>query len=259
MLSEVRKRKPRIHAITNNVTINDCANIILAAGGKPVMASDIREVEEITAQCQGLVLNMGAVSCFDSMLKAGKIAGACEIPIVLDPVGAGASKLRAGCIKELTEKLPITVICGNASEIHAMASGIKRESGVDTLPEDEVNAENLKEHIEQAKLLSHRTGAIVAMTGAIDIVAEGDQVQTITGGSVLSEQITGSGCMLTSLLATYLAAKVTDCFSTVVHAMICMKMCSERAEERTRQFGGGTMSYRMYLIDEVSLAEGRLG
>ena len=227
MIQKIREKSPRIHAITNIVTANDCANLILAAGGSPTMASDLREAAEMTAQCQGLILNMGAVSQLDSMLEAGREAAAMGNPIVLDPVGAGATELRRKSCLKIVKELPVDVICGNASEIRSMAEGTNK-----------------------------RTGAIVAMSGVIDLVVKGERFELIRGVSSYSTRITGAGCMLTALIAVFLAAKVTDEFSAVIGAMSCMKRCSERAEIKTEASGGGTMVYRMHLIDEVSLEGG---
>ncbi len=256
MIQKIREKSPRIHAITNIVTANDCANLILAAGGSPTMASDLREAAEMTAQCQGLILNMGAVSQLDSMLEAGREAAAMGNPIVLDPVGAGATELRRKSCLKIVKELPVDVICGNASEIRSMAEGTKSLSGVDTLAADSISEANMQKHIEIAKKLNKRTGAIVAMSGVIDLVVQGERFELIRGGSSYSTRITGAGCMLTALIAVFLAAKVTDEFSAVIGAMSCMKRCSERAEIKTEASGGGTMVYRMHLIDEVSLEGG---
>lgn len=130
ILENTQNRTPMVHSITNNVTINDCANIILAAGGTAIMAQDEREVEEITSHAPALVLNMGAVRAQEAMLSAAKIARRNGNPVVLDPVAAGASTLRREmCSRLLSENL-VSVIRGNASEVRALAAGAEQETGV---------------------------------------------------------------------------------------------------------------------------------
>ena len=135
--------RPMTHCITNPVTVNDCANIILAAGGTAIMAQDEREVEEITAHAQSLVLNMGAVRAQEAMLRAARTAKKLGHPVILDPVAAGASRLRGDmCARLLAEGL-ISVIRGNASEVRALAAGAGQESGVEADLHDQINEHNL--------------------------------------------------------------------------------------------------------------------
>ena len=138
VLENTQNRTPMVHSITNNVTINDCANIILAAGGTAIMAQDEREVEEITSHAQALVINMGAVRAQEAMLRAAKIAKQNGRPVVLDPVAAGASTLRREmCSRLLSENL-VSVIRGNASEVRALAAGAEQETGVEASALDSV-------------------------------------------------------------------------------------------------------------------------
>ena len=145
VLENTQNRTPMVHSITNNVTINDCANIILAAGGTAIMAQDEREVEEITSHAQALVINMGAVRAQEAMLRAAKIAKRNGRPVVLDPVAAGASTLRREmCSRLLSENL-VSVIRGNASEVRALAAGAEQETGVEASVLDSVTEDNLQE------------------------------------------------------------------------------------------------------------------
>ena len=168
MLENVRKNCPLVHNITNYVTVNDCANIILACGASPIMADDENEVEEITTICGGLNINIGTLNkrTIASMLKAGKKANELNHPVVLDPVGAGASALRTETATKLLEEVKFSVIRGNISEIKTLALGSGTTKGVDADVADKVTEENLDEVIAFAKAFSAKTGAVIAITGA---------------------------------------------------------------------------------------------
>ena len=170
----LRSRSPLIHNITNYVTVNDCANMVLACGASPIMADDAAEVEEITAICGGLNINIGTLNSrtVTSMLLAGKKANQLGHPVVLDPVGAGASQLRTDTAFRLLREVQFTVIRGNISEIKTLASGAGTTKGVDADVADKVTEENLDSAVAFAKAFAARTGAVVAITGAIDIVAD---------------------------------------------------------------------------------------
>ena len=160
VLENTQNRTPMVHSITNNVTINDCANIILAAGGTAIMAQDEREVEEITSHAQALVINMGAVRAQEAMLRAAKIAKRNGRPVVLDPVAAGASTLRREmCSRLLSENL-VSVIRGNASEVRALAAGAEQETGVEASALDSVTEAAIQASLE--KLSRGRTTIVVA-------------------------------------------------------------------------------------------------
>ena len=169
MLENVRAKSPLIHNITNYVTVNDCANILLACGGSPIMADDIGEAEEITSLCGGLNINIGTLNqrTIPAMLAAGKRAKALH-PVVLDPVGAGASALRTATALQILEEVRPTVIRGNVSEIKTLALGSGSTKGVDADVADRVTPENLDQMVAFAKDFSARTGAVLAITGAID-------------------------------------------------------------------------------------------
>ena len=170
MLENVRGKCPLIHNITNYVTVNDCANIVLACGASPIMSDDQSEVEEITTICGGLNINIGTLNkrTIESMLLAGKRANALNHPAVLDPVGAGASKLRTETAQKLLEEVKFTVIRGNISEVKTLASGSGTTKGVDADVADKVSEENLDSAVTFAKAFAEKTGAVIAITGAID-------------------------------------------------------------------------------------------
>lgn len=265
----IQHKKPRIHSITNTITINDCANIILAAGGSATMASDPAETAEMTTACDALVLNLGAVSSLEAMLRAGKRANELSHPIVLDPVAAGATKLRRDACRQLMEQLHLTAIRGNAAEIHTLAVLSRKEkpdlllspddtirSFVDVEETQSMQKENMAACLKDAQELCENTGAIVVVSGIADLVVDHDTYKLLEGGSALSSRITGSGCMLSELIGTCLA--VTDekqgilPWDAVCCAVEWMNQAAEEAERLTRQMQGGTMTYRMHLIDAIS-------
>ena len=195
MLENVRGKCPLIHNITNYVTVNDCANIVLACGASPIMSDDQSEVEEITTICGGLNINIGTLNkrTIESMFLAGKRANALSHPVVLDPVGAGASKLRTETAQKLLEEVKFTVIRGNISEVKTLASGSGTTKGVDADVADKVSEENLDSAVAFAKAFAEKTGAVVAITGAIDIVADGKKAYCVRNGHPMMSSITGDG------------------------------------------------------------------
>ena len=192
--ANVRTKSPLIHNITNYVTVNDCANMVLACGASPIMADDAAEVEDITTICGGLNINIGTLNSrtIESMLKAGKKANALGHPVVLDPVGAGASALRTETAYRLLDEVQFTVIRGNISEVKTLASGAGTTKGVDADVADRVTEENLDGAVAFAKAFAAKTGAVVAITGAIDIVADGAKAYCIRNGHPMMSAITGT-------------------------------------------------------------------
>ena len=206
--ANVRTKSPLIHNITNYVTVNDCANMVLACGASPIMADDAAEVEDITTICGGLNINIGTLNSrtIESMLKAGKKANALGHPVVLDPVGAGASALRTETAYRLLDEVRFTVIRGNISEVKTLASGAGTTKGVDADVADRVTEENLDGAVAFAKAFAAKTGAVVAITGAIDIVADGAKAYCIRNGHPMMSAITGTGCQLSALTAAFITA-----------------------------------------------------
>lgn len=254
-LDYVRKTKPLIHNITNYVTVNDCANILLACGASPIMADDKEEVEAITSICGGLVLNIGTLSSrtIPSMLLAGKKAGELFHPIVFDPVGAGASPLRTQTAEKIIEELPLAVVRGNISEIKALSGAGSLSRGVDANAADKVTDDNLMKYFEFAKKLAAAWHTIVAVSGETDIIAAKDKVYAIRNGHPMMSKITGSGCMLSALTAAYVtaAAKIEDSYlDAVAAAFCCMGLAGEKAARRMNE-SDGSGSFRAYLLDAV--------
>lgn len=258
LLNNVKEKRPLIHNITNYVTVNDCANILLASGASPIMADDIEEVEEITSICTGLNINIGTLNArtINSMIKAGKKANELNHPVLLDPVGAGASTLRTNTANKLIAEVNFDVIRGNISEIKTLAIGSGTTSGVDASIDDAVTEENLLNVIEFVKEFAAKTNAIIAITGAIDIVANKDKAYCIYNGHPLMSSVTGTGCQLSALITAYISANLDNKLEAVVAAICAMGVCGEIAYQRMSELDGNS-SYRNYIIDAIYNLDGK--
>lgn len=250
-LSLVRERAPLVQCITNFVTVNDCANIILATGGSPSMADDVREAAEAVRGSAALVCNLGAIAAVDAMVSAGKTANELGKPVVLDPVAAGNTALRRQESARLLAGVKFAAIRGNASEIRALARGELTGSGVDVSGEDAVSDATLPRTVETARLLAKQTGAVVAVSGPIDVVTDGEQVALLRNGCATMARITGSGCMLTSMLGAFCGADPAHPFEATCAAIAAMGVAGDVAEERRLQNGTGNATFRTDLIDAV--------
>lgn len=250
MLENVRSKSPLIHNITNYVTSNDCANILLACGASPIMADEIEEVEEITSICSGLNINIGTLNkrTIPAMLAAGKKSNELDHSIVLDPVGVGASRLRIDTAKELLEQVDFSLIRGNLSEIKGLAFGKSYTRGVDSI--DFINKKNLDTIVDFAKEFAKKTSAVIVITSAIDIVTDGEKVYCIYNGDKMMGRITGSGCQLSAMLAAYISANKQNILSAALACVCAMGLCGETAKLRMGESDGNS-SYRNYLIDAV--------
>lgn len=256
-LDNVRATAPLIHNITNYVTVNDCANALLAIGASPIMSDEPEDVRDITSICGGLTLNIGTLNerSIAGMFAAGERAAELGHAIVLDPVGAGASSLRTRTAGELLDKLPVGIIRGNMSEAKALAGGASTTRGVDVCPDDAVTEANVAASAAFARSLAGRTGAVVAITGAIDIVADARRAVAIRNGSPLQGRITGAGCMLSCLCAAFAVANPDDLFSATVAAVCAMGLAGQVAEARMGT-ADGNGSFRTYLLDALYTLEG---
>lgn len=256
-LENLKNHGALVHCITNYVTVNDCANAILAVGGAPIMADDIGEAAEITGICNALVINLGTLNerTISSMLAAGERANALGHPVILDPVGAGASTLRTETVFKLLEKVRFAVIRGNISEIKTVYAGAGTTKGVDADLNDALNTDNQEEVVAFAKKLSERTGAIIAITGETDLIANSEKAVLIQNGHPMMSKITGTGCMLTAILGAFCGANPDQLMEAVVAGVSFMGQCGEIANEKTVAMKGGTSSFRTYLIDAMSQIE----
>lgn len=260
ILENVRKNAPLVHFITNYVTVNDVANMMLACGGSPIMSDEILDVEDITTICNALVINIGTLhqDTIESMIVAGKKANELGHPVILDPVGAGASRLRTETTFRLLKEIKFAVIRGNISEIKTVYYGSGSTKGVDANVADIVTDANLAETAAFARELSRNTKAVVAITGAIDIIADSEHAYAVQNGVPEMSKITGTGCMLSGVTAAYVAANPKEQTKAVVAAVAAEGLCGEIAAQRVKETGGGTSSLRTYLIDAMSCLDGEM-
>ena len=260
MLENVRGKCPLIHNITNYVTVNDCANIVLACGASPIMSDDQSEVEEITTICGGLNINIGTLNkrTIESMFLAGKRANALSHPVVLDPVGAGASKLRTETAQKLLEEVKFTVIRGNISEVKTLASGSGTTKGVDADVADKVSEENLDSAVAFAKAFAEKMGAVVAITGAIDIVADGKKAYCIRNGHPMMSSITGTGCQLSAMTAAYVTVNPAGgCRGGGLRHGTCRRDRARAPFRAGRQLHLSQLHHRRHLQHDARTAGGR--
>lgn len=252
MFANVREKCPLIHNITNYVTVNDCANVLLACGGSPIMSDDKEEVAEITTICSGLNINIGTLNqrTIVSMLIAGKRANELNHPVVLDPVGAGASKLRTETAMQLLEEVKFAVIRGNISEIKTLALGSGTTKGVDADVADKVTEENLDDVVAFAKAFAAKTGAVIAITGAIDIVADSEKAYCIRNGHPMMSAVTGTGCQLSAMTAAFVTANPEHPLEAAAAAVSAMGYAGEMAHSRLNEMDGNS-TYRNYIIDAI--------
>ena len=248
----LRKTMPLIHNITNYVTVNDVANILLACGGSPIMSDEVEDVEDITSICNGLNINIGTLhkSSIEGMLRAGKKANDLHHPILLDPVGAGASKFRTETALKLMQELNLAVIRGNISEIKTLALGSGTTKGVDADVSDAVTEENLEQAIEFVKAFSKRTGTIIAVTGRIDLVTDGNKCYVIRNGRPEMGKITGTGCQLFGMMTAFITANPDEMLEAAAAAVCAMGLAGEIGWSRM-QTGDGNATYRNRIIDAI--------
>lgn len=248
----VRETVPLVHCITNYVTVNDCANALLACGGSPIMSDEPEDVRDITGICGGLVLNIGTLSrrSLEGMAAAGARATELGHPIVLDPVGAGASAMRTEAAASILDTMGVTVVRGNMSEIKAVAGAASATRGVDVDPADAVTNETLASSCAFARSLAEKLGCVVAITGAIDIVADAHRSVAVRNGVALMGKITGAGCMLSAVSGAYVAANPDDALMAEVAAIAGEGLAGEVAASRMGTLDGNG-SFRAYLLDAL--------
>ena len=228
-LDQVRKKAPVVHNITNYVTVNDVANVILACGGSPIMSDEPEDVADITSICGGLNINLGTLhkTSIEGMLKAGHRSNELGHPVLLDPVGAGASRFR-------TET----------------AYGSGSTKGVDADLTEAVNERNLQQSISFIKGFAKKKEAIVIITGAIDLVTDGEKCYVIRNGRSEMGRITGTGCQLSGITTAFLAANPKRKLEAAVAAVCMMGVAGEIAWTRMQE-GDGNATYRNRIIDAI--------
>ena len=240
-IAAVRTQSPLVHNITNYVVMNNSANALLAIGASPVMAHWVSEMEEMTAIAGSLVLNIGTLDdkWIDGMLAAGKEAMRRGTPIVLDPVGVGATSQRTEAAMKIIEQCRPTIIRGNASEIMALVDASVKSKGVDSSASSD-------DALESAKRLAVDTGAVVVISGATDYITNGTDVYTVEGGNPIMTTVTGMGCTSTAIVGAF-AAVVEDPMLAATAAMAVMSLAGEKAAEYSR--GSGSM--QVNFLDEL--------
>ena len=242
IFAAAREKRPLVFHITNYVTVNDCANITLCAGGAPVMADAWEEVEEMAGIASALVLNIGTLNpgLVESMIAAGRMANERKIPVILDPVGAGATRLRTASALRLLGELEICVLKGNAGEIGVLAGAGGKVRGVDShsLGGDPA---------EVAKTFARKTGTVVAISGATDIITDGKKVVLVGNGHPMMGSISGTGCMAASVIGTF-AAVSRNPLTAAAAAFSAFGIAGERAAAAAK----GPMSFRTALFDGLA-------
>ena len=249
LLTRVRMKRPLVHHITNYVTVNDCANITIAAGAAPVMADAPEEVCEMVTCAGALVLNIGTLNKgqIESMLLAGGMANDRQIPVILDPVGAGATCYRTKSAQRLLDELKITILKGNAGEIGILAGAEAHVKGVDS--------HGVTGNLEKiARNFAKRAGMTIVVSGATDIVTNGRRILLVENGHPMMGGISGTGCMAASVIGAFVS--VTD---DPVIASAAALAAFGLAGEKAAAFARGPGSFKTALFDEmVALKPGDL-
>lgn len=244
--TRMREVVPLVHNITNYVTVNDCANALLAIGASPIMADDIREASDITAISSALVINIGTLNqrTVESMLRSGKTANELGIPVVFDPVGAGASAFRNETTRQILEEVKISILRGNLSEVSFVAGLNAAAKGVDVSEADSAN-----DPVDAAKMAAKKLSCVVGVTGAVDIVTDGERVAKISNGHPMMSKITGTGCMTSAITAGYAGMK-EDMWVAATAGILSMGLAGEIAWEKAGHLGTGSL--RTGIIDGLS-------
>ena len=252
MLENVRAKTPLVHNITNYVTVNDVANVLLAAGGSPIMSDDADDVEDITSICGGLNINIGTLNknTIPSMFLAGRKANELGHIVLLDPVGAGASRLRTDTANRLMQEVRFDAVRGNISEIKTLCTGSGTTKGVDADAVDAVTEANLDDGVALVKAFARQAGCIIAVTGAIDLVSDGERCWCIRNGRPEMSRITGTGCQLSALTTAFLVANPEHKLEAAAAAVCTMGLAGEIAWANM-QPGDGNSTYRNRIIDAI--------
>ena len=245
----IRETAPLVHNITNYVVMNTTANALLAIGASPVMAHAIDEVEDMVRLAGALVINIGTLSAawVDAMMRAGREASRIGIPVVLDPVGAGATRYRTDAAQRLGRDVSPAVIRGNASEIRALVQAEAITRGVDS-------THSTEESVDHARRVAGQYRCTVSMSGATDVIVCRDATVRVDNGHPLMPRVTGLGCAATALTGAF-AAVNASAFDAAVHAMIVMGIAGEIAAERATGPGSFWVQFldALYALQESDI------
>ena len=244
-LRRLRERKPLVHQITNYVVMNETANATLALGALPVMAHAREEVEEMAALAGALVLNIGTLSphWVDAMIAAGRAANEHGVPVVLDPVGVGATRYRTDTARRILDEVAVTVVRGNAGEVATLVGVDAEVRGVESIAAG-------GDAGELARAAARQFGAVASVTGAVDHVSDGEAVAAIANGHELLASITGTGCMSSAVTGCFLAVAESP-FDGAVEALVAFGVAGEDAARVAR----GPGSFHVALYDALAALE----
>ena len=242
-LRRIRQHKPLVHQITNYVVMNETANATLALGALPVMAHAPEEVEEMVGLASALVLNIGTLSSHwvDAMLRAGRAATTRGIPIVLDPVGAGATAFRTETAKRILDEVDVTVLRGNAGEVATLVGVAAEVRGVESIGAAEDAA-------ELARRAGEMLGLVASVTGPVDHVSDGRTVLSVSNGDAMLATVTGTGCMSSALTGCFLAAKPDSPLEAAAEALAAFGVAGEDAAREAK----GPGSFHVGLYDALA-------
>ena len=257
IIQKLRDECPLTHCITNYVTINDCANAVLAIGGSPAMADTSPEIAEFVQIAGATIVNIGTL--FEDQIKSMEIAAEetkkTKTPFVLDPVAVGVSQIRNEATKNIIDKSDVSIIRGNISEIKTVAKfyDVTEEStkskGVDAADSDIITRDNLTKNVELAKNLAKKLNTVIDISGELDIISDGENSYVIDNGDAMMPKITGSGCILTCILGAF--AAVSNPLEAAIIGSLSLAIAGELAAKTTKDNNQGTGSFRAYLIDEL--------
>lgn len=252
IIEYTKQHKPLVHCLTNNVTINDAANAILAVGGSPIMSEHPMETEEITAKANTLVINIGNFSDakMESIFLSGKVARECNVPVVFDPVGVTSSKIRRSVTDRIIKEIQPKIIKGNMSEIKAIANIAASGFGVDVHQDDVTDERTLETNCQIAYRLARELDCVIVASGAIDIVATPQTVYSLHNGTPMLANITGTGCMSGMLMGVYAASG--DFTHAAVLATSRLNIAGELAQEYVDKHRAGLGTFKVKLFDYLS-------
>jgi len=251
-LTAIRERKPLVHQITNYVVMNETANATLALGALPVMAHACEEVEEMAALASALVLNIGTLSppWVEAMVAAGRAANAAGVPVVLDPVGAGATSYRTETARRLLTEVDVAVVRGNAAEIATLAGRNAEIRGVESIGAGDSAA-------DLASVAAQELDTVVTVTGALDHVSDAEQTFVVANGDPLLATITGSGCMATAVTGCFLAVRPDAPLAAAAEALVAFGVAGEDAARKAKGPGSFHVALydALYALDPATLDE----
>lgn len=244
-LQKIHQENPLVHVITSQVVANDMANCLLAVGASPIMAIAAEEMEDVAGIAKAIVLNLGMLTTgtFESMLLAGKFGNEKGVPVVLDPVGVGASRFRKEAVSHLLKEVKMQLIRGNAGELAHLADIKWTSKGVDA-GEGEASRQEIAERV------ARRYQTVAAVSGKVDYVSDGWQTAEIQNGHSLLTEVTGTGCMLSGICGAYLAVEKQSPFESTVQACAGYAVAAELAAEKSVVEGPG--SFRVAFMDSLS-------